>query len=130
MARLNERGSNLLTLHSVRNAADVGAAQGLIADALPPLFASALAPEQLELIRQKLCKLPAAPARPGVTKVDGLGAIAVFVLVFLSTFPVVIPFMLSGDAKFALRLSNAIAIAMLFMPGSSSGKLFLRNHQP
>jgi hypothetical protein len=32
---------------------------------------------------------------------------------FLSTFPIVISFIFIGDARLALRVSNAIAIAML-----------------
>ena len=38
-------------------------------------------------------------------------------LSFLSTFPIVIPFIFIGDAKVALRVSNAVAIAMLFLCG-------------
>jgi VIT1/CCC1 family predicted Fe2+/Mn2+ transporter len=122
MARLNERGSGLITLRAVRHARDVGTAQRLIADALPPLLASVLAPEQLESMRQKLSQLPAPPPRLGVTKADGLGASAVFLLVFLSTFPVLIPFMSIGDVKFALRTSHAIAIAMLLVCGYAFGR--------
>ena len=122
MSRLHERGDSLLTLRSVRHAPDVGAAQRRIADALPPLLASILTPEQLESMRQKLCELPAPPPRIAVTKADVLGAIAVFLLVFLSTFPVLIPFMLFGDAKFALRTSHAIALAMLFVCGYAFGR--------
>ena len=43
-------------------------------------------------------------------------------LVFLSTFPVVIPFLFASDAKFALRVSNGIAILMLFMTGYAFGR--------
>jgi VIT1/CCC1 family predicted Fe2+/Mn2+ transporter len=35
-------------------------------------------------------------------------------LSFLSTFPVVIPFLLVSDARLALRVSYAVAIVMLF----------------
>jgi hypothetical protein len=122
MARINERGSNIMTLRSIRNAADIVTAQRVIADALPPLLASVLPPDNLEMMRQKLCELPEPAARPGLTTADGLGAIAVFLLVFLSTFPVVIPFMFIGDAKFALRISNVIAIAMLFVCGHVFGR--------
>jgi VIT1/CCC1 family predicted Fe2+/Mn2+ transporter len=38
-------------------------------------------------------------------------------LSFLSTFPVVIPFLLLGDARLALRVSYAVAIVMLFCCG-------------
>ena len=40
-------------------------------------------------------------------------------LVFLSTFPVVIPFIFMREAVPALRVSNAVAIAMLFLLGHS-----------
>src|SRR5215468_3180897 len=72
MACLNERGSGLQTLRAVRHARDALAAQRLIADALPPLLASVVASEQLEMMRQKLFQLPAPPAGVTVTKADGL----------------------------------------------------------
>jgi hypothetical protein len=121
MARLNERGRNILTLRALRNAADPGTAQRIIADALPPLAASALSPEQLQLMRQKMLQMPEPPARPRLTKNDWLGAVAVCLLVFLSTFPVVIPFIFVGDVRLALRASNAVAIAMLFLCGYAFG---------
>jgi VIT1/CCC1 family predicted Fe2+/Mn2+ transporter len=47
----------------------------------------------------------------------------VFLLVFVSTLPVVIPFVLLGDAHRALRVSNAVAVAMLFVCGYVTGRL-------
>jgi hypothetical protein len=44
-------------------------------------------------------------------------------LSFLSTFPIVIPFILIGDARLALRLSNAVAIGMLLVCGYALGPL-------
>ena len=40
-----------------------------------------------------------------------------FLLVFLSTFPVVLPFLFFNDATQALRISNGVAIVMLFVGG-------------
>jgi VIT1/CCC1 family predicted Fe2+/Mn2+ transporter len=48
---------------------------------------------------------------------DLVGAAAVFLLVFLSTFPIIVPFIVMRDTARALRTSNAIAIAMLFVAG-------------
>jgi VIT1/CCC1 family predicted Fe2+/Mn2+ transporter len=48
---------------------------------------------------------------------DLVGASAVFLLVFLSTFPIVVPFLVMRDTARALRTSNAIAVAMLFAVG-------------
>jgi VIT1/CCC1 family predicted Fe2+/Mn2+ transporter len=55
--------------------------------------------------------------KPQLTKDDWLGALAVFLLVFLSTFPVVIPFLVFGNVQVALRTSNLVAIAMMFGAG-------------
>jgi hypothetical protein len=122
MARLNERGRNLLTLRGVRNAVDLDIARQTIADALPPLLATMLPQEQLDAMRQQLRLMPEPPAYPQLTLHDGLGALAVCLLVFLSTLPVVVPFMLIGDARLALRVSNAVAIVMLFLCGYAFGR--------
>jgi len=116
LALLNERGRAIVDWRAVRDATEVGAAHGIVANALPPLVASVLEPAQLELIRQQLHQLP-EPARPRLTKTDWQGALGICLLSFLSTFPIVIPFLLIGDARFALRVSNAVAIAMLFLCG-------------
>jgi VIT1/CCC1 family predicted Fe2+/Mn2+ transporter len=46
----------------------------------------------------------------------------VFLLVFLSTFPVAVPFLLMQEAKPALRVSNAVAIALLYVAGQAFGR--------
>jgi VIT1/CCC1 family predicted Fe2+/Mn2+ transporter len=117
LARLNDRGRKILMLRAMREAPDLETAQRIIADALPPLVASVVPSAQLELMRQKLHQLPEPPERPKLTKRDWLGACGVCLLSFLSTFPIVIPFIFIGDARPALRASNAVAITMLFFCG-------------
>jgi VIT1/CCC1 family predicted Fe2+/Mn2+ transporter len=46
----------------------------------------------------------------------------VFLLVFLSMFPIVVPFILVRDAELALRASNGIALVLLFVAGYSFGR--------
>jgi VIT1/CCC1 family predicted Fe2+/Mn2+ transporter len=117
MARLHDQGRNILMLRAAREAPDPKAARDAIADAMPPLLASALPREQLEVMRQKLRQLPDPPTRPFLTRTDWVGAAAICLIVFLSTLPVAIPFLLIDDARFALRVSNAVAIVMLFLCG-------------
>jgi hypothetical protein len=121
LARLNERGGNVLTLRAIRQAPDPEMARRVIADALPPELASILPVEQLELIRQKLQQLPEPLGRPRLTKRDWIGALGLCLLSFASTFPVVIPFIFLSDAKLALRVSYAVAIIMLFLCGYAFG---------
>ena len=99
-----------------------GILAAIISDTLPPLLASALTPTDFELIRQRLNQLPEPPSHPKLTKGDWLAAFGVFLLVFLSTFPVVIPFLFLKDARFALHASNGVAILMLFLTGYAFGR--------
>jgi hypothetical protein len=122
MACLAERGRGLATLLAVRNAGDPREAHRVIAGALPPLVARILQPEEFEAIRQRLRQLPepVGPARLG--KDDWLGFLAVFLLVFGSTFPVVIPFLFMRNTGRALRISHAIGVGMLFLTGYLFGR--------
>ena len=62
------------------------------------------------------------PARPRLGKNDFVAAAGVFLLVFLATFPVIIPFICISDAITALRVSNAVALVMLFLCGHTLGR--------
>jgi VIT family len=120
LARINERGARNLTLRAIRQAPDVETARGVIADALPPEVVSVLPAEQLDLMRQKVLQSP-EPEGPKLTRRDWIGALGLCLLSFLATFPVVIPFIFISDAKMALRVSYAVAIAMLFGCGYAFG---------
>jgi VIT1/CCC1 family predicted Fe2+/Mn2+ transporter len=123
MQALAEKGRAVMTFHAVRRATDPQHAQRLIASALPPVLASILEPAELASMHQRLNQLPEPPPRAWLGRNDWLGAVGVFLLVFLSTFPVVIPFLLMHHAVPALRVSNAVAIAMLFLTGFVYGRL-------
>ena len=122
ITQVHEQGRKIEMLRAMRNASDLNAAQRIIADALPPLLASVLPPEQLELMRQRLHQLPELSERPRLTKRDATGALGICLLSFLATFPIVIPFIFIGDARLALRVSNVVAIAMLFLCGYAFGR--------
>jgi hypothetical protein len=121
LARINDRGGRILTLRAIRQAPDPETARRVIADAVPPELATFLPSEQLELMRQKLQRLPDPSPGPRLTKRDWTGALGLCLLSFLSTFPVVIPFLFLSDARMALRISYAVAIVMLFCCGCVFG---------
>jgi hypothetical protein len=117
LARINNRGDKILTLRAIRQAPDPETARRVLAGAVPSELVALLPSEQLELIRQRLQQLPEPSPGPGLTKRDWTGALGLCLLSFLSTFPVVIPFLLLSDARLALRASYAVAIVMLFCCG-------------
>jgi VIT1/CCC1 family predicted Fe2+/Mn2+ transporter len=122
MSSLLNRGRGLIVLRAVREARDPGQARDIISNSLNPYVASLLRPSVFETVREDLVKAPEPPAGPSLTRDDIRGAVGVFLLVFLSTFPVVIPFLLIGDPVRALRTSNAVAVAMLCVGGYALGR--------
>ena len=126
MGSLAEKSRGLLTYRAVREAADPERSRRLLTEALPPLLGSVLQPAELEAMHARLKQLPEPPLRARIDGDDWRGALGVFLLVFLSTFPVVIPFIVMSDAMPALRVSNAIAVALLFVAGYAYGRITAR----
>jgi len=118
MEQIRERSRDLVLLRDARRAAnDPDTARRAVRNALPQPLASAVSADQIETMLERLKDAPPPPERPRLTGEDWWGALGIGLLCFLSTFPVVIPFMFIDDARLALRLSNGIAIAMLFVCG-------------
>ena len=116
IACLTAVGRNTALLRAVQNSTDSAAARAIITSVLPEKIAAALQPADYDRIQANLAQLPAAP-RPKLTAENWRGALGVFLLVFVSTLPVVVPFMFVQDAHLALRISNGVAIALLFASG-------------
>jgi VIT1/CCC1 family predicted Fe2+/Mn2+ transporter len=116
MARIGERGRNAVVAKTVRETKNREDAHRIIADELPPFLGSIFRSTQLELIRERINQMPPSDV-PGLTGRDWLGALGVCILVVLSTFPVVIPFIVFEGARLALRTSNAFAVISLFVCG-------------
>ena len=122
MGCLGERSHGLSIYEAVRGARDPAHSRQSVADALPPVIASVLEPADLDRMGQRLLSLTAVPPRPRLARSDWQGALGVFLLVVLSTFPVAVPFIVMENAARALRASNAIAVAMLFLAGVAYGR--------
>jgi len=121
ITQINIESRKVTTLGALRDAADSDSARRILADALHPVLASNVSEEQLDALRGKLQQMPALPERARLTKRDVLGALAVCLLCFISTFPIALPFLLIDDGRTALRASNAVAVAMLFLCGYAFG---------
>lgn len=88
---------------------------------LPPVVGAALTPDAFAGLRKFVDGY--AAKRPGFWEPQELAAAAgIALLVFVSTFPLVIPFLLMGDAWTALRISHGVAVVMLFVLGWRVGK--------
>jgi VIT1/CCC1 family predicted Fe2+/Mn2+ transporter len=116
---MTERARAVRTLREIKTAADPTSAGRTISAALPETVASVMGSQELEELRQRLIGIPEPAGRVRLGRDDFLAALGVCLLVFLSTFPLVIPFIFMREAVVALRVSNAVAIVMLFLIGQS-----------
>ncbi len=109
------------TLNRIRGTRESVAAHAAIADLLPSPIAASLTPADVELLRARLNQAQTAESA-WLTRADLLGAGGVFLLVFTSTFPVVVPLIVVREPQLALTLSNAVAVLMLYVLGHSLGR--------
>ncbi len=107
---------------AVRAASQPELAHRLIASQVGPIAAGLDAPG-LERVRQWIVDQPPPLAgRVSMKWQDLRGAVGIFLLVFASTFPPVLPFIFIADLALAMRVSAAIAITMLFLCGYGWGR--------
>lgn len=123
MGCLSEKGRGIRWLRAVRKATAPEEAHRVIAGEMPPMVAAMLGSAEYESLRQQLVRLPEPLTRPRLAKAEWLGAVAVFLWVFVTTFPVALPFVFIADVGRAVRVSNLIAIILLFVTGYVFGRI-------
>jgi len=127
MGTLAAKGRNVRTLLALRAAPGPAEGQRVLADALPEVVAAAMTTAEIESLRGRLVGNADLPTRARLEGRDLLASLSVFAWVFLVTFPVAIPFMLMSNADQALRVSNAVAVAMLSVVGYAYGRCIGRS---
>ena len=103
----------------VRRSPDERTAIALVSGEFDELLAHVTSEPQREALYRKFVQH--VRSRPVVAmtlkKDDVLGAVSSFCLVMLASLPVAVPFLLLDEAQVALRVSNAVLLAMLFIVG-------------
>jgi VIT1/CCC1 family predicted Fe2+/Mn2+ transporter len=115
-----EKYHRFTLLRSVRDSTDLRAAHRMIADALPEELAGAADEDALEAVRKRLVALPVPKKTLGGS--DYAAALGVLGVVVLVTFPVVMPFLFIRDVPTAMRVSNGLALAVLYAYGYMLGR--------
>jgi VIT1/CCC1 family predicted Fe2+/Mn2+ transporter len=119
---ITDRGRLITLIRSVRAAPDADAGRRLIQRSLSKVAAGLVSDVEIEAMRGRVLALPSVPERPSLKADDWLAALAVFLIVVASTFPVVLPFVLFSDVGTAKLISRVIALAMLFFGGLALGR--------
>ena len=119
---VTDRGRYLTLVRSVREAKDADAGRTIIERSLSQGVAVLVSTAEVEAMRGRILTLPSLPPRPTLGRGDLLAALAIFLVVVASTFPVVLPFVFFDDVGTAKNVSRAIALAMLFSGGLALGR--------
>jgi hypothetical protein len=125
LTALFERGRKARLFREVLNAATEEAALQQIGEELDgPLVALTTPQERLQLHGWVLTILRREePESLGVNREDLLGGVAVALVIVLATFPIVVPYLVVSDPNLAVRISNAIALTLLFLLGAWWGRI-------
>ena len=114
---LAERGHGVLTIKKIVAAKSPVYVREILRGEMQPVVSALLTDNELDNIGEKLKKLPEPAHRNLLTGRDLASGVQIFMLVFLCTFPVALPFGIFDDVAFALRVSNGVALLMLFVGG-------------
>jgi hypothetical protein len=116
---LTERSGRARLIEAVQRARDNRAALDIIQNEIEPELQSLLDPAEREAFSLSILghMAKARITQPTVTKEDIYGALACFLLVFVSCVPAAIPFLIFSQPHFALRVSNFLLIVLLFLVG-------------
>ncbi len=119
---LVDRNREMRVLRDIRAATNKTEAAGLLTELLPDSILANIKPDALSRVHETLAAQPEPPLSSSVTAEDLRGGLAVFLMVFLSTLPIVLPFFFTNEVGIAMRQSNVIAMLMLFAAGWQFGR--------
>ncbi|MCU0372760.1 MAG: VIT1/CCC1 transporter family protein [Ignavibacteria bacterium] len=111
------RAYKVKVLNIIRLTKDVSETRSIMRENIAPLVSELLNDEEIDMLGEKVKKLPEITVNKTLTVKNLLIAGQIFLLVFSVTFPVSIPFMFFSDVTVALRVSNGIAVILLFAAG-------------
>jgi len=95
----------------------------IIRENISPFISELMEDEDIDRLAEKIRQLPDPSMTRALIFKDYLIGGQIFILVFMSTFPVALPFFLINDVALATRISNGVAVILLF-----AGGLFLARY--
>ncbi|HEY3404685.1 MAG TPA: hypothetical protein VGK59_14950 [Ohtaekwangia sp.] len=114
---ITERGHSILVVKKIHASKNPDESVQILKDEMQPSIAGLMTPLELNDLCDRFKKLPVPSRKHLLTGMDLWAGVQIFLFVFLCTFPVAIPFAMIDDLPLAMRVSNAIALLLLFTGG-------------
>lgn len=119
---LFERGYSLKVIRKLKQSDNKETARGILKEGIQPIVSALMKDEELDQLGERIKQLPEPSKKVLLSGKDILAGVQIFLLVFLCTFPVVIPFLIIEDVGTALRTSNGVTLLLLFIGGYKLAK--------
>ena len=117
MDTLVVRGRQITHLNKIKAARSPLEAREIIRDNFSPLMGEIMNDEEIDRLGERLKQLPEVSKKNSLSTKDFMLAGQILLLVFLSTFPVALPLILFKEVAVAMRVSNAVALVLMFAAG-------------
>jgi hypothetical protein len=112
-----ERGHAITVIKKIHASKTPDEAGGILKDEIQPGIAGLMTDQELGELSSRLKDLPPPTKRNLIVSTDLWAGVQIFMLVFLCTFPVAIPFGIFDSLGMAMRASNGVALVLLFIGG-------------
>lgn len=112
-----ERGHSITVIKKIHGSKNADEAGQILKAEIQPAIAGLMTTIELNELSSRLKKLPEPSAKHLLTGTDLWAGVQIFLLVFLCTFPVAIPFGIFENLEVAMRASNGVALLLLFIGG-------------
>lgn len=112
-----ERGHSIDVVKKIHASTNEAQSGQILKSEMSPAIANLMTQSELNELASRLRKLPEPSKRHLLTLHDIRAGIQIFLLVFLCTFPVAIPFGIFDNLETAMRVSNGVALLMLLIGG-------------
>jgi VIT1/CCC1 family predicted Fe2+/Mn2+ transporter len=117
MSLIVERGHAIQVIRRINSSQDKESNRKLIQNELSPAMSKLIREEEVDHVVSQIKKIPEPTNRLLLTFDDFRSGLLIFSLVFLCTLPVALPFAFISEMTIAMRVSNGIALLMLFLGG-------------
>ncbi len=119
MDELISKAHYVTRLKKIKKAVDASEIRELIRDKISPFLSELMTNDEIDSLGKRIKQLPELSMGKTLVLKNFLIAGQIFLLVFLITFPVALPFLFVTNVELAMRISNGIALLLLFAGGFS-----------
>jgi hypothetical protein len=112
-----ERGHAITVIKKIQATKDSREGGKILKSEIQPAIAGLMTEEELSALSSRLKNLPEPSRKNLIIGTDLFAGVQIFMLVFLCTLPVAIPFAIVDDLALAMRASNGVALSLLFIGG-------------